>query len=98
LTYIFSIRNDGGRHERTQFEEAWHCDYVVARRKRSNCFLDEIDGLIDWKPFDNLLRKKLKRVVNAFFRARYLGTAKVELEFFLDSIAFNLKKAVVLAG
>ncbi|MGE4538377.1 MAG: transposase [Desulfovibrio sp.] len=30
-----------------------------------------------------------------FFRARYLGQAKVELEFLLNAMAFNLKKAVL---
>jgi IS5 family transposase len=29
-----------------------------------------------------------------FFRARYLGLAKVELEFLLNAMAFNLKKVV----
>ena len=36
-------------------------DYVVARRKHKDCFLDEIDRLIDWKPLEKLLRKKLQR-------------------------------------
>ena len=30
-----------------------------------------------------------------FFRARYLGLARVELEFLLNAMAFNLKKAVL---
>jgi len=30
-----------------------------------------------------------------FFRARSLGQAKVELEFLLNAMAFNLKKAVL---
>lgn len=33
-----------------------------------------------------------------FFRARYLGRAKVELEFMLNALAFNLKKAVLMVG
>ena len=32
-------------------------DYVVSRRKHKECFLDDIDRLIDWKPFEKLLRK-----------------------------------------
>ena len=40
-------------------------DYVVSRRKRKECFLDEIDRLIGWNPLGKLLRKTLKRVVNA---------------------------------
>jgi IS5 family transposase len=33
-----------------------------------------------------------------FSRARYLGQAKVELEFLLNAMAFNLKKAVLKAA
>ena len=33
-----------------------------------------------------------------FHRARYLGRAKVELEFLLNAMAFNLKKAVLKAA
>ena len=50
------------------------------------------------------VRYKVERVFGTFkrnygfFRARYLGLAKVELEFFLNAMAFNLKKAVLLAG
>jgi IS5 family transposase len=46
-------------------------DYVVARRKRKECFLDEIDRLIDWNPLEKLLRKALKRVVNAVGNPAY---------------------------
>ena len=46
-------------------------DYVVARRKRKECFLDEIDRLIDWNPLEKLLRKRLKRVVNAVGNPAY---------------------------
>ena len=46
-------------------------DYVVARRKRKECFLDEIDRLIDWNPLEKLLRKTLKRVANAVGNPAY---------------------------
>lgn len=46
-------------------------DYVVARRKRKDCFLDEIDRLIDWKPLEKILVKKLKRVANAVGNPAY---------------------------
>jgi IS5 family transposase len=46
-------------------------DYVVSRRKHKECFLDEIDRLIDWKPFEKLLRKKLSRVANAVGNPAY---------------------------
>ena len=45
------------------------------------------------------VRSKVERVFGThkrgygFFRARYLGLAKTELEFLLNAIAFNLKKA-----
>ena len=46
------------------------------------------------------VRAKVERVFGTlkrgygFFRARYLGVAKVELEFLLNAMAFNLKKAI----
>jgi len=46
-------------------------DYVAARRKHKDCFLDEIDRLIDWKPFEKVLRQKLKRVVDAVGNPTY---------------------------
>lgn len=46
-------------------------DYVVGRRKRKDCFLDEIDRLIDWKPLEKVLRQKLKRVANAVGNPAY---------------------------
>ena len=52
-------------------------DYVVARRKRKECFLDEIDRLIDWNPLEKLLRKTLKRVVNAVGNPAYRSPAQV---------------------
>jgi transposase, IS5 family len=50
------------------------------------------------------VRAKVERVFGTlkrgygFFRARYLGWAKVELEFMLNAMAFNLKKAVLMVG
>ena len=46
-------------------------DYVAARRKHKDCFLDEIDRLIDWKPLEKVLRNKLKRVANAVGNPAY---------------------------
>lgn len=46
-------------------------DYIVASRKRKECFLDEIDSLIDWNQLDKLLRKTLKLVVNAVANPAY---------------------------
>ena len=50
------------------------------------------------------VRAKVERVFGTlkrgygFFRASYLGVAKVELEFLLNAMAFNLKKAVLKVG
>jgi transposase, IS5 family len=50
------------------------------------------------------VRSKVERVFGTlkcgygFLRARYLGRAKVELEFMLNAMAFNLKKAVFMVG
>jgi len=46
-------------------------DYVASHRKRKDCFLDEIDRLIDWKPLEKVLRNKLKRVANAVGNPAY---------------------------
>jgi len=46
-------------------------DYVAARRKHKDCFLDEIDRLIDWKPLEKVLRQKLKCVANAVGNPAY---------------------------
>jgi len=41
-------------------------DYVAARRKHKDCFLDEIDRLIDWKPLEKFLRQKLELVAESW--------------------------------
>lgn len=46
-------------------------DYVAARCKHKNCFLDEIDHRIDWKPIEKVLRQKLRRVANAVGSSAY---------------------------
>ncbi|MBF0481013.1 MAG: hypothetical protein HQK81_03595 [Desulfovibrionaceae bacterium] len=47
-------------------------DYIVAhRRKRKETFLDEIDRLIDRKPTEKLLTKKIRRNVNAVGNPAY---------------------------
>jgi IS5 family transposase len=61
---------EAGMSERTSSKPGI-ADYVVARRKRKECFLDEIDRLIDWNPLEKLLRKTLKRVVNAVGNPAY---------------------------
>lgn len=49
--------------ERT-FKKPGLADSVAARRKPKDCFLDETDRLIDWRPLEKVIRKKLKRVAD----------------------------------
>ena len=49
LCYTFSAKKmDESLSERTS-KNPGIADYVVARRKHKDCFLDEIDRFIDWK-------------------------------------------------
>lgn len=46
-------------------------DYRVSLRKRKVTFLDEIDRLIDWKPLERLMNKRLKRCADAVGNPAY---------------------------
>jgi len=46
-------------------------DYVVSRRKRQECVLNEIDRLIGWNQLEKLLRKRLNLVSNAIGNTAY---------------------------
>jgi transposase, IS5 family len=46
-------------------------DFVARRCKRKECFLDEINNLIDRKELARLLRQQLKRIVNAVENPTY---------------------------
>jgi len=48
-------------------------DYRVSLRKRKVTFLDEIDRIIDWKPLERLLNKRLKRQPDAVGNPAYPG-------------------------
>jgi transposase, IS5 family len=61
---------EGSMSERTS-KNPGIADYVVVRRKRKDCFLDEIHHRIGWKALEKLLRKKLKRIVNAVDNPAY---------------------------
>lgn len=55
-------------------------DYIVAHRgRRKETFLDEIDRLIDWKPIEKLLLKKLRRNVNAVGNPAYPALAMFKI-------------------
>jgi len=63
--------------------------------------------LTDLERLDNRLVSKVHAIVErsfgtlkrtyGFVRSRYVGLAKVEMEFFLHAMAFNLKKGLRLA-
>jgi IS5 family transposase len=46
-------------------------DYFIEQRKHANTFLDKIDGFIEWKSIEKLLRKKYKKTVSADGRPAY---------------------------
>ena len=61
------------------------------RQKQRNRMISSVRGIVE-RGFGTLKR------VYGLCRASYLGTAKVEGEFLLAALAFNLKKAVVLSS
>ncbi|QLA19015.1 IS5 family transposase [Desulfolutivibrio sulfoxidireducens] len=71
LCYVFSIKMMEAIMNERNSKKPGIADYVVSRRRHKECFLDEIDRLIDWKPFEKLLRKKLSRVANAVGNPAY---------------------------
>ena len=46
-------------------------DYLLGRRRTKKTFLDEINEIIDWKPIQTFLNKKLKRKANAIGNPAY---------------------------
>ena len=60
------------------------------RQKQRNRLISAVRGTVE-RTFGSL------KQVYGITRTSYIGIAKVELEFLLCAIAFNLKKAVFLA-
>ena len=60
------------------------------RRKHRNRLISAVRGVVE-RSFGTLKR------CYGLYRAKYLGTLKVEAEFLLAAVAFNLKKAVYLS-
>ena len=56
-------------------------DMAVARRKQPKTFLDDVDRIIDWKPMESFLKKKLRRHRDAVGNPAYpaLGLFQVLL-------------------
>ena len=46
-------------------------DYALSRRKVRNSTLDDIDRIVDWTPFEILLKKHIKRKPNAVGNPAY---------------------------
>ena len=63
---------------------------LTLRQKQRNRLISAVRGTVE-RSFGTL------KQVYGMARASYIGIAKVELEFLLCAIAFNLKKAAFLA-
>ena len=50
-------------------------DFFLSKRKTKTTFLDEIDAIIDWRPIQAFLDKKLKRKANAIGSPAYPSLA-----------------------
>jgi len=72
-------------------------DYIIAhRRRRKDTFLDEIDRLIDWKPIEKLLAKKIRRNVNAVGNPAYPALAMFKTPAqFPDPVVFPCSHGIV---
>lgn len=46
-------------------------DYIVDQRKNNHTFLDKINNIIDWKPIEDILKKRYKKVASADGRPAY---------------------------
>lgn len=72
-------------------------DYTAARRaKRKTTFLDEIDRIIDWKPLERLMNKRLKRSADAVGNPAY--PALVMFKILLLQRWYNLSDEAVEEG
>lgn len=90
-----------GREYSRQLEKAGYLDGIMYKASRNrplsqaqrmvNKFISRVRGKVE-RAFGTLKRD------HRMARARYLGTAKMGLQFLLDAMAFNLKKAARLAG
>ena len=80
--YVLHVRglSDGIMHKAARNRELTRAERAANRQVSSVCSKVE-------RAFGTLKRGY------SFLRARYLGLAKVELEFLLNGVAFNLKKA-----
>ena len=48
-----------------KFTTMGFADYFIEQRKHANGFLDKIDGFIEWKSVEKLLKKKYKKTMSA---------------------------------
>lgn len=65
------IPPQGDRSVTDKFTTMGFADYFMEQRKHTNTFLDTIDGFIDWKGIDKLLKKKYKKTMSADGRPAY---------------------------
>lgn len=72
-------------------------DYTATlRARRKTAFLDEIDRLIDWKPLERLLNRRLKRSADAVGNPPY--PALVMFKILLLQRWYNLSDEAVEEG
>ena len=82
--YVLAVRglSDGIMHKAARNRE------LTLAERAANRLVSRVRSKVE-RAFGTLKRG------HGFFRARYLGLAKVELEFLLNAMAFNMKKAVL---
>lgn len=57
--------------EKIKIELVSITDYALSKRKARNTKLDDINNIVDWAPFERLLKKHIKRKVNAVGNPAY---------------------------
>lgn len=98
---VFADKGYASQENRTALEERGITDGIMYKAARGRP-LTEAERLMN--RVISRLRGKVERAFGTlkrdygFCRARYLGCAKVKLEFMLNAMAFNLKKAALMMG
>ena len=68
-------------NNRFEARRSGFADMAVASRKQPETFLDDLDRIVDWKPIEGFLKKKLRRHQDAVGNPAYpaLGMFKILL-------------------
>ena len=54
-------------------------DLAIENGKKAETFLDDVDQVIDWRPIETLLKKKLRRTQNAVGNPAYPALAMFKI-------------------